>query len=141
MIHLVFIEGAEGKIKKSSLEALAYANAMGGTVIAIGLGTLNKSELETLGKYGATKVLHASDARLDHPVLQVFTSVLVQAMQQENADHLILANSALATPSTWNYLPRKSARVRYNGIKTAWQFRAQQAFYTRLRLSALTPLS
>ena len=98
MINLVFIEGAEGKIKKSSLEALAYANAMGGTVIAIGLGTLNKSELESLGKYGATKVLHASDARLDHPVLQVFTSVLVQAMQQENADHLILANSALATP-------------------------------------------
>ena len=98
MINLVFIEGAEGKIKKSSLEALAYANAMGGTVIAIGLGTLNKSELESLGKYGATKVLHASDARLDHPVLQVFTSVLVQAMQLENADHLILANSALATP-------------------------------------------
>ena len=31
MINLVFIEGAEGKIKKSSLEALAYANAMGGT--------------------------------------------------------------------------------------------------------------
>jgi electron transfer flavoprotein alpha subunit len=62
------------------------------------LGTVDKSELDSVGKYGASKVLHAADAKLDHPVIQVFASVLIQAMQQENADNLILANSSLGTP-------------------------------------------
>jgi electron transfer flavoprotein alpha subunit len=98
MTSLVFIESADGKIKKTSLEAVAYAKAMGGAVVAIALGTVEKAELDLAGKFGATKVLHAADPRLDHPVIQVFASVLLQAMQQENADNLILANSSLGTP-------------------------------------------
>src|SRR5882757_5439518 len=98
MASLVFIESADGKIKKTSLEAVAYAHAMGGTVTAIALGTVDKTELDAVGKYGASKVLHAADAKLDHPVIQVFSSVLIQAMQQENADTLVLANSSLGTP-------------------------------------------
>ncbi|CAN5324728.1 electron transfer flavoprotein subunit alpha/FixB family protein [soil metagenome] len=98
MTILVFIESSEGKIKKTSLEAVSYAHAMGGSVTAIALGAVDKAELDGVGKYGATKVLHAADAKLDHPVIQVFSSVLIQAMQQENADILILANSSLGTP-------------------------------------------
>ncbi len=44
MTTLVFIESAEGKIKKTSLEAVAYAHAMGGTVTAIALGTVDKAD-------------------------------------------------------------------------------------------------
>jgi len=57
---LVFVETPEGKIRKTSLEAVAYAHAMGGTVTAIVLGKADANELPSIGKYGATKVLHAA---------------------------------------------------------------------------------
>lgn len=98
MATLVFVETAEGKVRKTSLEAVAYAHLMGVGVTAIVLGTTSQSELESLGKYGAQKVLHVADAKLDHGVIQVFASVLTKAMQDENADVLVLANSSLGTP-------------------------------------------
>lgn len=98
MSILVFVESAEGQIKKTSLEAVAYAHALGSPVTAIALGTVDQAALEALGKYGAQKVLHASDARLNEGVIQAYTSVLVKAMQDENADILVLANSSLGTP-------------------------------------------
>jgi electron transfer flavoprotein alpha subunit len=98
MATLVFVETSEGKVRKTSLEAVAYAHQMGAGVTAIVLGTISSSELESLGKYGAQKVLHAADSKLDHPVIQVFASVITKAMQDENADVLVLANSSLATP-------------------------------------------
>jgi electron transfer flavoprotein alpha subunit len=66
MATLVFVEVSDGKVRKTSLEALAYAHQMGAGVTAIVMGTVSASELETLGKYGAQKVLHVADARLDH---------------------------------------------------------------------------
>jgi electron transfer flavoprotein alpha subunit len=98
MSVLVFVETGEGKIRKTSLEAIAYAHQMGAGVTAIALGSISTGELESLGKYGAKKVLHVSDAKLDHAVIQVYASVLTKAMEQEGADILILANSSLATP-------------------------------------------
>jgi electron transfer flavoprotein alpha subunit len=98
MSILVFVESAEGQIKKTSLEAVAYAHALGSPVTAIALGAVDQGALEALGKYGAQKVLHANDARLNEGVIQAYTSVLVKAMQDENADILVLANSSLGTP-------------------------------------------
>ena len=63
---LVFAETDDKKIKSTSLEAVAYAHAMGGNVTAIVLGTADKASLESLGKYGAKKVLHASNSKFDH---------------------------------------------------------------------------
>nr|HPI79295.1 electron transfer flavoprotein subunit alpha/FixB family protein [Cyclobacteriaceae bacterium] len=42
MAILVFVESADGKIKKTSLEAVAYAHAMGGPVTAVVLGEVEK---------------------------------------------------------------------------------------------------
>lgn len=98
MNTLVFVESAEGKVKKTSLEAIAYAHAMGGNVTALALGSVDSAELGALGKYGAKKVLHASDTKLNDGIIQAYSSVLVQAMQAENADILVLANSSLGTP-------------------------------------------
>ncbi len=98
MAILVFSESAEGKIKKSSLEAVCYAHAMGDSVTAIVLGPVDAPELQVLGKFGATKVLHANDAKLEHGIIQVYASVIAKAMEDEGADVLILANSSLATP-------------------------------------------
>jgi len=100
MSVLVFIETAEGSVKKSSLEAVAYGAAMNaGEVIAIALGSsIDSAELEGLGKYGATKVLHASDERLDKGVIQAYAEVISRAMETENAEILVLANSSLGNP-------------------------------------------
>ncbi|MCU0368861.1 MAG: electron transfer flavoprotein subunit alpha/FixB family protein [Cyclobacteriaceae bacterium] len=97
MSTIAFIETSEGKVKKSSLEALCYAHALGKPVTALVLGPADESDLKSLGNYGAQKVLHANDARLGQGVLQAYASVLAQAMKDENADVLILANSSLAT--------------------------------------------
>ncbi len=95
---LVFVESAEGKIKKTSLEAVAFAHALGGPVTAIALGAVDADELAALGKYGAQKVLHAADPKLNQGITQAYTSVLVRALADEQADTLVLANSSLGTP-------------------------------------------
>ncbi|MBS1952237.1 MAG: Electron transfer flavoprotein, alpha subunit [Cytophagales bacterium] len=98
MNTLVFVETSEGKVRKASLEAVAYAHAMGGTTTAVALGKADLSELQAIGKYGASKVIHGSDPRLDNQVIQAYSSVLAKVMLDENADVLILANSSLGTP-------------------------------------------
>lgn len=95
---LVFVESAEGKIKKTSIEAVAYAHAMGGPVTAVALGNVDKIELEALGKYGAQKVLHAADEKLNKGIIQVYATALAKALQDEQADTLVIANSSLGTP-------------------------------------------
>ncbi|MBX2917583.1 MAG: electron transfer flavoprotein subunit alpha/FixB family protein [Cyclobacteriaceae bacterium] len=98
MSVLVFIETSEGKAKKSSLEALCYAKALGGSVTAIVLGPADANSLQDLGKYGASKVLHAADAKLEQGIIQAYATVITKAMVDENTDVLVLANSSLATP-------------------------------------------
>lgn len=114
MNTLVFVESAEGKIKKTSLEAVAYAHGMGGNVVAIAMGTVDAAELSALGKYGAKKVLHAADAKLNDGVIQAYTSVLVQAMQAESADVLVLANSSLGTPVAARVATKLGASIATN---------------------------
>jgi electron transfer flavoprotein alpha subunit len=64
MSILVFVESDEGNIKKTSLEAVAYAHAMaGGTseVTAIAFGAAEPAELEAMVKYGAHNFILAAD--------------------------------------------------------------------------------
>jgi electron transfer flavoprotein alpha subunit len=133
MASLVFVETGEGKVRKTSLEALAFAHQMGGGVTAIVLGTANQSELESLGKYGAQKVLHAADSRLDHPVIQVFASVLTKAMQDESADILILANSSLGSPVAAKVAVKANASFASNVVElpsTSNGFVVKRSIYT-----------
>jgi electron transfer flavoprotein alpha subunit len=133
MSILVFVESAEGKIKSTSLEAVAYAHAMGGSVTAIALGSVDKSELEALGKYGATKVLHAADEKLNQGIIQAFASVLTKAMQDENADILVLANSSLGTPVAARVAARIGASLASNVVAlpvTSSGFVVKRSIYT-----------
>lgn len=69
MAVLSFVEVAEGKIKKASVEAAYYgskvAESLGTDSLAIVLGTASADELATLGTVGVKKVLHANDARFN----------------------------------------------------------------------------
>ena len=130
---LVFVESGEGKIRKSSLEAVAYAHAMGGTVTAIALGSIEKAELDSLGKYGVTKVLHVSDKRLDQHIIQAFASVLTKAMQEENADILVMANTSLGTPVAAKVATKINASLATNVVElpnTSAGFLVKKSIYT-----------
>lgn len=99
MSVLVFIESADGAIKKTSLEAVSYAAAMNsGNVTAIAMGNIAQEELAAVGNYGAQKVLHAADERLNKGIIQAYASVLEQAFKAEGANTVVLAKSSLGDP-------------------------------------------
>lgn len=114
---LVFVESAEGKVKKNSLEAVAYAHAMGGNVTAIALGNCDKGELENLGKYGAKKALHAADEKLNQGVIQAYASVIAKAFQDEKAEVLVLADSSLGTPVAARVAAKLDASLASNVVE------------------------
>lgn len=117
MSILVFVETAEGKVKKTSLEAVAFAHALGGPVTAIALGAAETDELGALGKYGAQKVLHANDAKLNQGITQAYTSVLIKALGDEQADTLVLANSSLGTPVAARIAAKTGASLATNVVE------------------------
>ncbi|SDD53035.1 electron transfer flavoprotein alpha subunit apoprotein [Algoriphagus faecimaris] len=100
MSILVYIEHAEGKVKKTSLEAVSFAHALAaqtgeGDVTAVALGSIEAGELAAVGSAGAAKVLHASDERLSDGVIQAHASAVAQAFEILNASTLVLAKSSL----------------------------------------------
>jgi electron transfer flavoprotein alpha subunit len=97
---LVYIEQSEGKVKKTSLEAVSFAHALAnktgeGSVTAVALGTFSQEDLVGIGAAGAAKVLHVSDSRLDEGVIQAHSSAVAQSFTKEGANTLILAKSSL----------------------------------------------
>lgn len=130
---LVFVETSEGKARKTSLEAVAYAHQMGGTVVALVLGAADANDLKGMGRYGATKVLHAADPRLNEPVIQAYASVIAQAMHDEQATVLVLAGSSLGTPVAAKVAIRSGASFASNVVElpdTSAGFVVKRSIYT-----------
>ena len=96
MAALAFVETDEGKVKKSSLEAVSYAHAVTGDVTAIVFGSV--TDIDTIGKAGAGKVLHVQDEKLTSPNIMAYASAIAEAMNQENSELLVLAKSSLGDP-------------------------------------------
>ncbi len=96
MAALAFIETDEGVVKKSSLEAVSYAQAVDGEVTAIVFGAVDN--IESIGAAGARKVLHVQDEKLAAPNIMAYSSAIANAMNQENSDLLVLAKSSLGDP-------------------------------------------
>ncbi len=95
MSVLVFIETEDGKIKKSSREAISYGAAIGDTT-AVALGTVDGAELASAGANGAAKVLHVSDERLNAGLIQPYAEAIAAAMEASGAEILVTAKSSLA---------------------------------------------
>lgn len=137
MSVLVFIESADGAIKKTSLEAVYYAAEMakesGETVTAIALGQIDKAALERVGKSGAQKVLHVNNDKLNQGHIQAYASVLAQAMQKENAKILILATSSLGDPVAARLAVKLKASLVSNVVElpeTSSGFKVKKSIYT-----------
>ncbi len=93
MSVLVFIDNNKGSFKKNAFETINYGKAIadkiGGETVALVLGTANNSELEALGAYGAQKVLHIADARLDTYNTKAFGKAIVAAVNSIGAKAVI----------------------------------------------------
>jgi electron transfer flavoprotein alpha subunit len=98
-MNLVFIDQAEGHIKKASFEAASYAAQtaalMGTTAEAIVIGTVS-DDLSALGRYGITKVHTVADAGLNEFDAQVYTQIIAEAVKATGADVLVFANTTTA---------------------------------------------
>jgi len=97
MSVLVYAENASGKFKKSVFEAVSYARAIADqnntTLTAISIGELNADELNSLGNYGAHKILNVSTDNLKNFVNQAYASVIAKAAEAEQANVVVISNT------------------------------------------------
>lgn len=93
---LVFAEHQKGQFKKAAFEAVYYASEtakiLGTECAALVLGTAEG--LSTLGNYGATKVHHIADAKLNQFDSQLYTDAVAQAIEQLGASVVIVNHSS-----------------------------------------------
>lgn len=93
MSILVFIDHTQGSFKKKAFEVVNYAAEVAkktnGEVTVVALGTISNEELTGLGQYGAQKVLHVADARLDSFSAKAYTKAIISAVEKSNANIVI----------------------------------------------------
>ena len=115
---LVFLDQADGHIKKSSFEAASYAakvaEMMGTTAEAILLGTVN-DDLAAVGTYGIKKVHTVADASLNNLDAQVYTNIIAQAVDAFAADVIVFSHNT----SGKAIAPRLSVRLKAGLISGA----------------------
>jgi electron transfer flavoprotein alpha subunit len=111
MSVLIFIDQAEGHVKKASLEAITYGAAvaaqLGVTAEGVVLGSTNE-DLAVLGKYGVKKIHHVNNEALNNFDAQVYTKVIAQAVEASDATVVIFSNNVDGKAIA----PRLSARLK-----------------------------
>ncbi len=97
MSVLIYAENAGGKFKKSIFEAVSYARAIADqnntSVTAVSIGNVDATELASLGKYGADKVLNVSGDKLKDFINQAYASVITEAAKKEGSAVVVLSNT------------------------------------------------
>lgn len=95
MSVLVYTESENGKFKKAALEVVSYAKAvadqMGTSVTAV---SINANDNESLGAYGATKVLSVKNDDLNTFDAKKHAAVIQEAANNDGANVVILSSSA-----------------------------------------------
>lgn len=111
MSVLVFLDQADGNIKKASFEAAAYASKVAAQLQtnaeAIVLGSVSDN-LSSLGNFGITKVHTVSDTSLDKFDSQVYTKILAQAVDSIGSDVIVFINNTTGKAIA----PRLSVRLK-----------------------------
>lgn len=118
MSVLIFIDTADGHIKKSSLEVLTYgakiADQLGTSAEAVILSTVS-DDLASLGKYGVKKIHQVSNDILNHLDAQLYTNVIAQVATACGAKVIIFTNNVVGKAIA----PRLSVRLKAGLISGA----------------------
>jgi electron transfer flavoprotein alpha subunit len=119
MSVLVYIEHREGKFHKGAFELVSYAakiaSQTGTSLVAISIGKVDKEELSKAARYGATKMLSASDERLATLDNSAYSSVIEQAVVLEAAEVIVMASGFTGKAIA----PRLSARLKAGLVTNA----------------------
>jgi electron transfer flavoprotein alpha subunit len=111
MSVLVFIDTAEGHVKKASLEAMTYsakvAEQLGTSAEGVVLGT-TKDDLASLGKYGVKRIHHVNNPALDHLDAQAYTKAIGEIATRTGAKVIVFSNNVDGK----SIAPRLSARLK-----------------------------
>lgn len=138
MSILIYIEHAEGSIKKTSLEAVSYGKALsektsGGEVIAVALGSISDDALAVAGTAGASKVMHVADEKLNKGVIQAHADAVAQIYNQVGAKTLVLAKSSLGDAVAARLAVRLDAGLVSNVVDlpdTTGEYKVKRSIYT-----------
>lgn len=96
MSVLIFIDQADGQVKKSSLEALSYgakiADQLNTAAQGVVLGSTT-DDLAALGKYGVKKIHHVANETLNQFDAQVYTRVIAQIAEANGSSVIVFSNN------------------------------------------------
>lgn len=96
MSVLIFLDQAEGHLKKSAYEAASYgaaiAKQLGTEANGIVLGSIT-DELPSLGKYGLKKVYTVPQESLNNFDDEIYTQVLAEAVEKTDATIIVFSNN------------------------------------------------
>jgi len=96
MSILVFAEHDNGIFKKSSFEAITYAQDLAAqknlTVTAVVIGSVNPN-LSELGNYGANKIVNVKGNNLNTFSAEAFSAAFAKVAETENASIVIISNT------------------------------------------------
>ena len=111
MSVLIFIDQADGHVKKASLEALSYGAAIaeqtGTTAEGILIGSVTE-DLKALGQYGVTKIHQVQNDQLKGFDAQIYTKIVAQVAEQSGAKVIVFSNNTLGKAVA----PRLSVRLK-----------------------------
>ncbi|MBL7756838.1 MAG: electron transfer flavoprotein subunit alpha/FixB family protein [Chitinophagaceae bacterium] len=111
MSVLIYIDIADGQIKKTSLEAASYgaklATQMGTTAEAVVLGTVTE-DLASLGQYGISKVHQVNNAALNQLDAQVHAQAVAEIAGSTGASVIVFSHNLNGKAIA----PRVSARLK-----------------------------
>jgi electron transfer flavoprotein alpha subunit len=112
MSILVLAEHTEGAFRKKTFELVQYAAGMaehlGTTTTALVLGDITDDAMLQLGAYGAQKVLHIADARLNNLNTRAYGKAVITAAGQEDARVIVLSHDVTGKAVA----PRVAARLK-----------------------------
>ncbi len=105
MAVLSFVEVADGKIKKASVEAAYYgskvAESLGTHSISLVIGEASEDVLAALGQVGVVQVVQVADARFANFDSKLYTKILAQSVSESGANVVVMSfnnNGKLLAP-------------------------------------------
>lgn len=97
MSVLVYTENWDGKFKKLSYELVSYASEiarmLNSSLTALSIGDVDTAELESLGNYGASKIISFKDENLKSLDSQAYTAVIGDIAAEEGSKVIVLSNN------------------------------------------------
>jgi len=134
MSILVYIETADGAVKKSSLEVAAFAAELGkktgSETIALAIGKIGSDQLELVGNYGIKKVIHVAS---EVESAQALATITLKTVEKIGATIVVLPKSVTVD----SFASRLAVKMKANMVSnvaelpdTAAGFMVKRSIYT-----------